>query len=539
MTGPETNLPGTEGTGYPLPSTTAYVARTSVILAGATLLSRILGLVREMLIAKYYGSSGETDCFFYALIIPELLRTLIISGAVSSVFIPLMTRTQREGKSEEAKHLAWVMISFISILSMVVILAGEAAAPALVKFSMVMSWSQDSLAVDKQVLTTELIRIFLPVVFLVSMWGLMGGILNSFDNFHVPGLAPVAWNGTIIILLIVFGRYGDVHDIAWAFVIGHAVQVIVHFPALMKLGIRPVLFRWNHPMLMEFLVLAPAALLAYASGAVNAFVGQGIALNLSESAASSLAYAFRIQQLPMAIFGVSVATAIFPTLSRHAAANNHAGVVHSLSSGIRMVILTTLPAVVFLLVLPVESIRLLLERGVFTSTNTKDVSNALYWYTWAIMPGSIQLLTVRTFFSNKDTRTPAILGMISIAINYFLANFLSRHLGFSGIAISIMSVSWIVVIVSIIILNNRYRNEVSLYRKIGFRNVMILLAAGIIEAIALALYRNSFGEIHGIYRELGFICGGIVLGTVVYLVVLKIFRSEDLETTFRNLFRKR
>jgi putative peptidoglycan lipid II flippase len=488
-----------------------------------------------MLIARYYGASGQTDCFFFALIIPELLRTLIISGAVASVFIPLMSRTQREGKPDEARRLAGLMLSFVSLLAIAVVFLGEAAAPLLVRASEILSFAKEPLQADRFELTTDLIRVFLPVVFLVSLWGLMGGILNALDNFHVPGLAPIAWNGTIIVLVLIFGGRGDVHHVAWAFVIGHAVQVAVHLPSLLAAGIRPIAINWKHPMLREFLVLAPAALLAYAAQAVNAFVGQGIALNLSESAASSLAYAFRIQQLPMAIFGVSVATALFPTLSRQAAAGAAKEVVRTLSNGLRMTALATLPAVVFFLVLPEETIRLLLERGVFTSRNTSDVSLALYCYSWGIMPMALLLLTARTFFSEKDMRTPAILGLCSIALNYLLCLSLSRLLGFAGIAVSTVTVAWLVLILSVGILDSRYESAQSLLRAIGLRSPGQMILAGICEAGALLAFKHFIGPVHGTWALLGMIFVAAVIGAIVYLGILRLLRNDDLGATLRRL----
>ncbi|MFH1676688.1 MAG: murein biosynthesis integral membrane protein MurJ, partial [bacterium] len=504
----------------------------------ATLFSRLMGLVREMLIARYYGSSGQTDSFFYALIIPELLRTLMVSGAVASIYIPLMTQIQRSGKVEEAKKLAGIMLSFVSLLAIVIVIGGEFAAPWLVKASEVLSFAKEPLDPARFALTTELIRIFLPVVFLVSLWGLMGGILNTLDNFHVPGLAPIAWNGTIIVILVIFGRRGDVHDVAWAFVIAHAIQVLFHVPALAKSGIWPMAIDWKHPMLRQFLALAPAALLAYAAQSVNAFVGQGIALNLSESAASSLAYAFRIQQLPMAIFGVSVATALFPTLSRHAASGSGKEVVRSLASGIRMTALAVIPVVVFIIIFPQLIIEILLQRGAFTSRNTDDVALALSCYSWGILPMSFLLLTARTFFSEKDIRTPAILGVASILLNYFLCLGLSRSYGFAGIAVSTVSVAWIIFVLSAVIINIRHRKEISFGNAIGLLSPIQMIIAGAAQAGALMIFGNFFHTGQSTLTTLVLLLIAAVVGAAVYLGLLKLMNNRDLSGTLNRLLRR-
>jgi len=492
-----------------------------------------------MLIARYYGASGQTDSFFYALIIPEVLRTIIVSGAVASVFIPLMTETQGKGRPEDARRLAGMMISFVSVLAIVVVILGESVAPWLVRASQVLSFASEPLDPDRFALTTELIRIFLPVVLFVSLWGLMGGILNALDNFHVPGLAPLAWNGTIIIVLLVLGKYGDVHHVAWAFVIGHAVQVLFHLPALRQARVFPMAIQWRHPMIIRFMQLAPAALLAYAAQGLNAFIGQGIALTrLSESAASSLAYAFRIQQLPMAIFGVSVATALFPTLSRHAASGSPRNVVRSLANGLRMTSLATLPAIVFFLVLPEETIRLLLERGVFTSRNTVDVALALYCYSWAILPMSLGLLTARTFFSEKDMRTPAVLGLCSVGVFYVMSLGLAGMIGFAGIALSAAAISWLILAASAIIIHLRHRPHASLFAAIGLKSPVQMIVASVAEAAALMIWREIAGPVRGTWALLGMILVSVLVGAVVYIGVLKLFGNPDLSSTFRRLLRR-
>jgi putative peptidoglycan lipid II flippase len=467
-----------------------------------------------MIVARFYGSTGQTDSFFFALIIPEMLRTLIVSGAVASVFIPLMTEIQRAGKEHEARRLAGMMISFISLLAIVAVAICELFAPGLVRFSEVLSFAGEPLSAERLRLTSELIRILLPVVLLVGLWGR-------------------------IIFLLCVGYRGDVHDVAWAFVIGHFIQVLFHIPSLWKAGIRPVAINWRHPMLMRFLQLAPVAVLAYAAPAVNAFVGQGIALNLSESSASSLMYAFRIQQLPIAIFGVSVATAIFPTLSRHAVAGLGKDVVATLARGLRMTCLATLPAMVFFVVLPNETIRLLLERGAFTSTNTGDVSLALYWYSWAMLPMSLLLLTARTFFSEKDMRTPALIGIFTIIIYYLLSLLFSRIYGFSGIAMTGGAVSWLTLIISIFILHRRYSRSASLFKAIGAKSPLHMIIAGLAEALVLLGYRHFAGSLQGTWALFGAIVLATIIGGAAYLLVLRLLGNEDLSSTLRMLFRRR
>jgi len=526
----------------PKPSTAAFVARASALLAGATILSRLMGLVRDMLMARYYGASGQTDSFAFAIVVPELLRTLIISGAVASIFIPLITEIQNSGRIDEVKRLAGVMLSFVFMVGLVVVLAGEFLAPQLVQFSQVLNPIKGELDPGRFNLTVDLVRIMLPIVVLVAMWGLMGGILNTFDNFHVPGLAPLAWNATIIAVLVYLGKRGDIHHLAWAYIIAHVVQVLYHLPALSRIGIFPRTIDWKHPLLLKFISLAPAAVFAYAAPAVNAFIGQGIALNLGESFGSSIMYAFRVQQLPLSVFGVSVATALFPTLSRHAAAGSLGELVRALGAGIRMTTLATLPALVFFLVLPLEVIELIYQRGNFTGDATNQVAVALWWFSLAMLPMSLVLLTARTFFSDKDTRTPAVLGVATIIAYYFLAINQTKYFGFVGLPMSNSHVAWFVLFVSIWILHVRFIKRdpsVSLLKAIGFKGLSQMALGGLVEAGALIGYKSLVGDVHGSGHLVIYLGGAMIIGAGVYLGILKLLGSQDLAITLARLSRKR
>ena len=491
-----------------------------------------------MLIARYYGSTGGTDSLFFSLNIAEAIRTLIISGAVASVFIPIMTETQRSGKIVETRRLAWVMIAFVALLGTLVVVLGEIAAPWIVEATESLSFTGKSMDPARVEQTVRLMRIMMPVILMVSLWGLMGGILNALDNFYVPGLAPLIWNMTIIAVPILYGDREMVSDIAWAYVIGHFLQMLVHIPWLWKAGIRPGRIDWGHPMLRRFLLLAPAAIFAYAAPAVNSFIGQGIALNVGVSASSHLAYAIRTQQLPMAVFGVSVATALFPTLSRHASAGDGKALMSTLASGVRMTTLATLPAVVFFLVLPTQTIRLLFERGLFTAADTDAVALALYCYSWGILPAGLLLLTARTFFSEKDVRTPAMLGLLSIFVNYVLCIAFSKLYGFSGIAIATSSVAWVTLLVSLAIIRRRHIRDAFLIAAIGWRSLGSMVIAGIFEAGALYGLKTVLPPVHGTMHLALMIGGSMILAAGVYLGVLRLLGSADLTATLKRVGRR-
>ena len=523
----------------PPPSSASFLARTSVLLAVATLLSRVLGFVREMLIAHYYGSTGGTDSLFFSLNIAEAIRTIIISGAIASVFIPLMTETQRSGKTEEARKLAWVMLAFVSVLATIVVLLAESLAPWIVKLTEAISFTGKPLDPARIETTVNLMRIMLPVILMVSLWGLMGGILNALDNFWVPGLAPLIWNMTIITVPILYGDREQVRDIAWAYVVGHFLQMVVHLPWLWKAGIRPSPIDWRHPMLRRFLVMAPAAIFAYAAPAVNSFIGQGIALNLGESASSHLAYAIRTQQLPLAVFGVSVATAIFPTLSRHAAAGDKKALMSTLAAGMRMTTLAMLPAAIFFMALPVDTIRLLFERGRFHANDTVAVAQALYYYSLGVVPSGLLLLTARTFFSEKDMRTPALIGLASIFVYYALCVSITRYVGFVGIASGFSIVVWLTLFVSMAIISRRYKKEASLLHEIGLKSIVLMLVAGAFEAAALLMMKHFIGPVQGTLHMILLVGGSMVLATFVYIGALTLMGSTDLKATVRNIARRR
>jgi putative peptidoglycan lipid II flippase len=204
-----------------------------------------------------------------------------------------------------------------------------------------------------------------------------------------------------------------------------------------------------------------------------------------------------------------------------------------------MTTLATLPAAVFFFVMPNEIIEFLFQRGKFTTADTTAVAIALFYYSWATLPMGLTLLTGRTFFSEKDTRTPAVLGLLSIVINYMVAVGMSKVLGFAGIAIATALVSWTVLLVSIAIIQKRHASQASLLHAIGLKPSMQMLLAGIVEAGVLMAIRAAFGSVHGTVHLLFLILGSIVAGAGVYLGVLKLTGGSDMDLLFNRLSRKR
>ena len=224
-----------------------------------------------------------------------------------------MTDTQQSGKPGEMRKLAWVMIAFVTALASLIVLLCEIFAPQIVEFTQILSMSHKGIDPARMGETVDILRIMLPIILMVSLWGLMGGILNALDNFIVPGLAPLIWNMTIIVVPLLFGDREQIANVAIAFVVGHFLQMAVHLPWIWKAGIfGMVKTDWRHPMLRRFLILAPARNLAYAAPSINVANSGDRVYSLGEKPVSFLYYSFRLQQLPMAVFGVSVATALFP-----------------------------------------------------------------------------------------------------------------------------------------------------------------------------------------------------------------------------------
>ncbi len=406
----------------------------------ATMASRLLGVVREVVLAALFGAAGgvEMDAFNVAFRVPNLLRDLFAEGAMTAAFVPVVTRTLARDGRQAAWRLGNLVINALLVVTGAAVLAGLVCAAPLTH-AIAPRFADTP---GKLELTTGLTRAMLPFLPAVAVSVAMMGMLNSLRRFFVPALAPAMFNVATIACAVavvpLMPRVGlpPIAGIAIGTVAGGIAQVLLQWPALRREGFRyrPIL-DVRDPALREVLRMLAPGTLGLAAVQINVFVNTYLATGQPQGAVSWLSYAFRLMYLPIGLFGVSLATAALPEISRHAANHDAPAVRRTLSGALRMLLMLNVPATIGLMVLATPIVSLILERGRFTAFDTAATAAALICYAPGLLAYSAVKMTAPTFYALGDSRTPVLLSLASAGLNLALNLALVRVLGFRGLAL--------------------------------------------------------------------------------------------------------
>ncbi len=503
------------------------LARSTATFTLATGLSRALGLVREIVAAYFFGVSGKINAFTIASQIPSLARAFVGDAALSGAFVPvfseLLAKEEKARAWRVASTIFWLVLVGVSALTAVLILI----APLLILPFGDPGGDQD--------LAVQLTRIMMPIVGLVTISGIVVGILNAHDQFTIPALAPVAWNLVIIGGLLVFvplvdGESAELIVYAVATLVAALVQLLLPVPWLRGLdGRLHAVLDWRDPAVKRFFVLMLPVTLTLGLININIFVNMLFASRLvdPELAPAAIEKAFRVYMLPQGMFSVAVATVLFPTLSRLAAVGNLSSFRATLDSGLRQIAFLLLPAGVVAAVLAQPIIRLLYERGAFTADNTVVVAQCLAAFSLGLMFNGWMLLLSRGFYSLQRNWVPTTIALGTVGLNAVLDAVLYR-VGVWGIPLATSLVN--IVGVALLLLVMRSSPGLAGPRLVALSVARILLASAAAAAAAFGLWW-LLDELLG--RELwaqGLSLGAaLVAGALVYLAAARLLGVRELE----------
>ncbi|MEK7329885.1 MAG: murein biosynthesis integral membrane protein MurJ, partial [Candidatus Eisenbacteria bacterium] len=420
------------------------VARRAGVVGAATMLSRVLGLVREQVMAALFGAGFATDAFNVAFRIPNLLRDLFAEGAMSSAFVPTFTEyREKRGEAE-----AWALGRQLMVTLLAVLLAICAVGYLLTPWLLQLVAPGFAAVPGKLDLTVLLTRVMLPFLPAVALAAVAMGMLNARGSFAVPALAPTMLNLGMVVfgvaLIPVVEGFGQPAILAMALgvVIGGVGQFAFQLPALRGKGfrLRPELPH-GHPGVRRVALLMMPAAVGLAATQLNLFVSTLIASLLEQGSVSWLWYAFRIMQLPIGVFGVALATVSMPALAKAAVNQDMASLKSTLSATLRLVFLLTAPAALWLAVMAVPVIALLYQHGRFGPLDTTRTAGALVMYCVGLPAFAAVGVLTRTFYALGDTRTPVQASFVSVALNLglnllFIGPLRSLGLGHMGLALA-------------------------------------------------------------------------------------------------------
>jgi len=410
-------------------------------VGGFTLISRVTGFMRDIMLAFFLGAGPIADAFFVALRIPNHFRAIFAEGAFNSAFVPAYARIQGQVGADQVRVFADHIFVWLLVSQLVLLALALAFMPGLVS---VMAWGfrEDP---ERFALAVEFTRITFPYLLLMTLVTLYGGILNAAQRFAAPAAAPILLNLAMMAALTVAFLFPTAgHAAAWGVLVAGCLEVLLVGGAAARLGVLPGLRR---PRLTTdvrhfFKVLLPATI-GSAETQIALFADTIIASFLAAGAVSALYYADRINQLPIGVIGIAAATVVLPEMARRIAAGDEAGARRAQNQAIELTLLLTLPCVVAFLLVPDLIMRALFMRGAFTATDAAAAGATLAAYALGLLPFVLIRSAAAAFFARGDTTTPVIALGVAVLVNVALKVLLMRDYAQVGLALATAAGAWV------------------------------------------------------------------------------------------------
>ena len=409
------------------------IAKTSVV-SGMTLLSRILGLVRDVVFARFFGATLVMDAFLVANRIPNMLRRFFAEGAFSQGFVPVMARYREQHAHDDARDFVDAVAGTFGLVLFVVTLAGVVAAPVLVAVVAPGFIGDDG----RFELATLMLRFTFPYLFFVSLMAFAGGILNTYGRFGAPAFTPVILNIVLISGAIWLAPLLDEPGMALAYAVFVAgvCQLLFQVPFLARIRVLPRP-KWarHHEGVKRVAKLMLPAIFGSSVAQINVLLGGIIASMLGVGKISLLYYSDRLMEFPLGLFGIALATVTLPYLSRQAANQSHDEFADTLDWSMKLVLLIAVPAAVGLIVLAEPLVATIFYGGAFTSDDVELTALALQAFAFGLVGFSYVKILAPAYFAREDTRTPVRIGLVALAVNFLLSVSLAWYLtriGFAG-----------------------------------------------------------------------------------------------------------
>jgi putative peptidoglycan lipid II flippase len=493
--------------------------------------SRVLGLVRDQVLAYYFGAGHAMDAFLVAFRIPNLVRDLFAEGAMSAAFVPTFTkRLAAEGRESAWRLANSVINALILVTGVLVLVAIVFAQPLLTPFAEGFTDTP-----GKFELTVQLTRVMMPFLTLVGLAAALMGMLNALGHFFVPALSPAMFNvGTILCALLlvpVAPQLGvePIFAIAVGTIVGGMGQLLLQWPPLAREGFRyrPTL-DIRDPGLRQILILMGPGTIGLAATQINLLVNTMLATN-EDGAVSWLNYAFRLMYLPIGLFGVSIATAATPAMSRLAHDQDYPRMRATIAHAIGLMLMLNVPATLGLIALAVPIIALIFEHGNFTAADTAATASALRWYAIGLVGYSVVRIVSPTFYALGKSRIPVTVSVVSVLLNVALNLALVRTMGYRGLAFG-TSIAALVNAGAQLLLLRRELGGIE-GRRVTLTLTKILIASLVMAATAWAsdvwlaqLFPGTSIVMQGVR-----VAGSIVVALIVLALAATVLRIREFE----------
>jgi putative peptidoglycan lipid II flippase len=505
-------------------STNKSIVQSASIIAFATLCSRLLGFIRDIVIARLFGIYVYAQAFVVAFKIPNLFRDLVGEGATNAAFVPVFSQYSVKHTKEEFWELANVVLNLLLVIVAAITLLGIIFSPLLVRL-IAPGFVSDP---HKLAITIRLNRIIFPYILLISLAAYSMGILNSLKHFSVPAFAPCLLNISIIVFALMFGE--GIKGLATGILVGGVLQLTVQIPVLYKKGFRLKLFRrFRHPAAKTIGLLMLPRLFSSAIYQLNNFVDSifgSLAFIVGEGGVAALYFAYRLILFPIGIFSNALSQAILPTFSVQAVQDNHQDLKHTLSFGLRAIFFVMLPASVGFMVLAGTIVRVLFEHGKFDFYSTRMTADALFFYSIGLFAYGATKILQSCFFALKDTVTPAKVSFLALIVNIILNSILMFPMKLGGLALA-TSISGIITFLILFFLLRRKIHGFEV-EALALSFIRILLASICMGAVCALASRNIVLG-YGFLARLLNLALAIVLGIISYIIFCFLLKVNEIQ----------
>lgn len=417
--------------------------KSGVIVSAMTLISRVLGLVRDVVVANLMGAGAAADVFFFANKIPNFLRRLFAEGAFAQAFIPVLTEVKNQGDEQHLKLFIAKISGTLGVIVTLVTIFGVIGSPiiaALFGTGWFLGYINDEPSGAKFELASLMLKITFPYLLFVSLTGLSGAILNTLNKFAVAAFTPVLLNVAIISCAIFLSPHFQqpAFALAWGVFLGGLLQLVFQIPFLIKAGvISTPRWGWNDPDVIKVRTLMIPALFGVSVSQLNLLLDTVIASFLKATGSISwLYYSDRLLEFPLGLFGIAIATVILPTLSRNHVSKDSEAFRHNIDWAVKMVCILGIPAAAGLFVLAEPMLITIFQRGQFTPHDATMASYSLMAYSTGLLSFMLVKVLAPGFFSRQDTKTPVKYGIWCMAANMLFNLILAIPFGYVGLAIA-------------------------------------------------------------------------------------------------------
>lgn len=416
--------------------------KSGLIVSFMTLISRVLGLIRDVVVANFVGAGAAADVFFFANRIPNFLRRLFAEGAFSQAFVPVLSEIKAKHGDDEVRQLIAKVAGSLGVIVTLVTLVGVIASPLIaLLFGMgwFIEWLNDGPDADKFELASMMLKITFPYLWFISLVALSGAVLNTYNRFAVAAFTPVFLNIAIIGCAVYMAPQLDepALALAWGVFIGGLIQLLFQLPFLAKAGLLVMpRWGWRDENVIKIRKLMLPALFGVSVSQINLLLDTVIASFLLTGAVSWLYYSDRLIEFPLGLFGIAIATVILPNLSRHHATDSNQRFTQTLDWAIRFVALFGLPAMAGLIVLAQPLIAVLFMRGEFTAHDVQMVSFSLMAYASGLLSYMLIKVLAPGFYARQDIKTPVRIGIIAMVANMGFNLMLAPFMSYVGLALA-------------------------------------------------------------------------------------------------------